>query len=80
MVLSERDICQIMVKSTLTSVEVEKICLDIDSEIAIVSKNLAQLNIKKATRQSFKPHEFKSNRKRLAQLLGCANYLNKLVF
>ena len=30
MVLSERDICQIMVKSTLTSVEVEKICLDID--------------------------------------------------
>ena len=80
MVLSERDIRQIMVKSTLTSVEVEKICLDIDSEIAIVSKNLAQLNIKKATRQSFKPHEFKSNRKRLAQLLGCANYLNKLVF
>jgi ribosomal protein L29 len=78
MVLSERDICQIMVKSTLTSVEVEKICLDIDSEIAIVSKNLAQLNIKKATRQSFKPHEFKSNRKRLAQLLGCANYVKQI--
>ena len=78
MVLSERDICQIMVKSTLTSVEVEKICLDIDSEIAIVSKNLAQLNIKKTTRQSFKPHEFKSNRKRLAQLLGCANYVKQI--
>jgi len=78
MVLSERDICQIMVKSTLTSVEVEKICLDIDSEIAIVSKNLAQLNIKKATRQSFRPHEFKSNRKRLAQLLGCANYVKQI--
>ena len=78
MVLSERDICQIMVKSTLTSVEVEKICLDIDSEIAIVSKNLAQLNIKKATRQSFNPHEFKSNRKRLAQLLGCANYVKQI--
>jgi ribosomal protein L29 len=78
MVLSERNICQIMVKSTLTSVEVEKICLDIDSEIAIVSKNLAQLNIKKATRQSFKPHEFKSNRKRLAQLLGCANYVKQI--
>ena len=78
MVLSERDICQIMVKSTLTSVEVEKICLDIDSEIAIVSKNLAQLNIKKATRQSFMPHEFKSNRKRLAQLLGCANYVKQI--
>ena len=67
-----------MVKYTLTSVEVEKICLDIDSEIAIVSKNLAQLNIKKATRQSFKPHEFKSNRKRLAQLLGCANYVKQI--
>ena len=78
MFLSERNICQIMVKSTLTSVEVEKICLDIDSEIAIVSKNLAQLNIKKATRQSFKPHEFKSNRKRLAQLLGCANYVKQI--
>ena len=78
MVLSERDICQIMVKSTLTSVEVEKICLNIDSEIAIVSKNLAQLNIKKATRQSFRPHEFKSNRKRLAQLLGCANYVKQI--
>lgn len=78
MVLSEREIRQIMVKSTLTSVEVEKICLDIDSEIAIVSKNLAQLNIKKATRQSFKPHEFKSNRKRLAQLLGCANYVKQI--
>ena len=80
MVLSERDIRQIMVKSTLTSDEVGKIRLDLDSEIVIVSKNLAQLNIKKATRQSFKPHEFKSNKKRLAQLLGCANYLNKLVF
>jgi hypothetical protein len=48
MVLSERDIRQIMVKSTLTSDEVGKIRLDLDSEIVIVSKNLAQLNIKKA--------------------------------
>ena len=50
MVLSERDIRQIMVKSTLTSDEVGKIRLDLDSEIMIVSKNLAQLNIKKANR------------------------------
>ena len=42
MVLSEREIRQIMVKSTLTSDEVGKIRLDLDSEIVIVSKNLAQ--------------------------------------
>ena len=55
-------------------IDIEKI----EVEISIISKELAKLNVKTTTRQSFRPHEFKSNKKRLSQLLGCVNYMNRL--
>jgi len=39
------------------------------NEILFVKKELFELRLKKATRQDFKPHSFKHNRRRLAQLL-----------
>ena len=41
----------------------------LEKEIIHVSQELVNLRVKKATRQEFKPHEFKRNRRRLAQLL-----------
>jgi large subunit ribosomal protein L29 len=41
----------------------------LEKEILQVSQELINLRVKKATRQEFKPHEFKRNRVRLAQLL-----------
>lgn len=38
-------------------------------EIILVSQKLVNLRVKKATRQEFKPHDFKRNKVRLAQLL-----------
>nr|YP_009420331.1 ribosomal protein L29 [Cryptomonas curvata]ASO75819.1 ribosomal protein L29 [Cryptomonas curvata] len=38
-------------------------------EIIQVKKQLFDLRLKKATRQSFKPHLFKHNRRKVAQLL-----------
>ena len=41
----------------------------LEKEILRVSQELVNLRVKKATRQEFKPHEFKRNKVRLAQLL-----------
>ncbi|CCP38127.1 50S ribosomal protein L29 (plastid) [Chondrus crispus] len=41
----------------------------IEARIIEIKKDLLQLKIKKATRQSFKPHIFKHKRHELAQLL-----------
>mgnify|MGYP001109139238 FL=1 len=66
-------------ESELISLETKNLCIEkIEVEISIISKELAKLNVKKTTRQSFKPHGFKSNKKRLSQLLGCVNYMNRL--
>jgi len=78
MSLSSEDIKKIIVNTELTSLEARNLCLEIGLEISIIAKELAKLNVKKTTRQSFKPHEFKSNKKRLSQLLGCVNYMNRL--
>jgi large subunit ribosomal protein L29 len=39
------------------------------NEIVSTKKQLFELRLKKATRQSFKPHLFKHNKRRIAQLL-----------
>lgn len=39
------------------------------AEILDVKKQLFDLRLKKATRQSFKPHLFKHNKRKVAQLL-----------
>jgi large subunit ribosomal protein L29 len=39
------------------------------NEILFVKKELFELRLKKATRQDFKPHNFKHNRRKLSQLL-----------
>ena len=41
----------------------------LEKEIIRLSQELVNLRVKKATRQEFKPHEFKLNKVRLAQLL-----------
>ena len=41
----------------------------LEKEIIHVSQELVNLRVKKATRQEFKPHDFKHNKVRLAQLL-----------
>jgi large subunit ribosomal protein L29 len=38
-------------------------------EIVATKKQLFELRLKKATRQSFKPHLFKHNKRKVAQLL-----------
>ena len=38
-------------------------------EIVATKKQLFELRLKKATRQSFKPHLFKHNKRKIAQLL-----------
>ena len=38
-------------------------------EIVAKKKQLFELRLKKATRQSFKPHLFKHNKRKIAQLL-----------
>jgi large subunit ribosomal protein L29 len=38
-------------------------------EIIATKKQLFELRLKKATRQSFKPHLFKHNKRKIAQLL-----------
>jgi large subunit ribosomal protein L29 len=38
-------------------------------EIIAAKKQLFELRLKKATRQSFKPHLFKHNKRKIAQLL-----------
>jgi large subunit ribosomal protein L29 len=41
----------------------------LNGEILEVKKQLFDLRLKKATRQSFKPHLFKHNKRKVAQLL-----------
>jgi ribosomal protein L29 len=43
--------------------------VDIEEKILELSKKLVDLKMKKATRQSFKPHEFKTTKRELAKLL-----------
>nr|ARO90985.1 50S ribosomal protein L29 [Corynoplastis japonica] len=42
---------------------------EIHKEILLIKKQNLELRFKKATRQSFKSHLFKNNKRRLAQLL-----------
>lgn len=42
---------------------------EVSEQIAEAKKQLFQLRFRKATRQTFKPHEFKHTRHRLAQLM-----------
>lgn len=41
---------------------------EIDNEINLLKKELISLRLKKATRKSFKSHEFKFTRRKIAQL------------
>lgn len=41
----------------------------ITKEIVLSKKQLFELRLKKATRQSFKPHVFKHTKRKIAQLL-----------
>ena len=41
----------------------------LNKEIVNIKKQLFELRLKKATRQSFKPHLFKHNKRKIAQLL-----------
>ena len=49
----------------------------IEKTILGLSKELVELRIKKATRQNFKPHNFKHIKRKLSQLLTVQN-LKKL--
>jgi large subunit ribosomal protein L29 len=50
--------------------ELRKLDSDLlDEKIISIQKELADLRVKKATRQEFKPHVFKQKRLNLAQLL-----------
>ena len=44
-----------------------------EQKILDLAKKLVQLKMKKATRQSFKPHEFKMTKVELAKLLTLQN-------
>lgn len=51
--------------SELKSFDDEKLT----GEVVDIKKELFDLRLKKATRQSFKPHLFKHNKRKVAQLL-----------
>jgi large subunit ribosomal protein L29 len=51
--------------SELKSFDIETLA----KEIVNTKKQLFELRLKKATRQSFKPHLFKHNKRKIAQLL-----------
>ncbi len=54
--------------------EIENLDLEaIEKEIFLVAQELVNLRVKKATRQEFKPHQFKHNKRKLAQLLTIQN-------
>jgi large subunit ribosomal protein L29 len=44
-----------------------------DLETLKLSKDLVELKLKRATRQSFKAHEFKHKKREIAQLLTLSN-------
>jgi len=47
--------------------------VDIEQKILNLAKKIVELKMKKATRQSFKPHEFKSTKRELSKLLTLKN-------
>jgi large subunit ribosomal protein L29 len=47
--------------------------LTIDEKILDLAKKIVQLKMKKATRQAFKPHEFKMTKRELSKLLTLQN-------
>ena len=50
--------------------DIQELNLDlIEKEIVVTKKQLFELRLKKATRQSFKSHLFKYNKRKVAQLL-----------
>ena len=51
--------------SELKSFDIETLAKEIEN----TKKQLFELRLKKATRQSFKPHLFKHNKRKIAQLL-----------
>ena len=56
--------------SSSDSLELKKLDSDaLDEKIILIRKELADLRVKKATRQEFKPHMFKQKKSFLAQLL-----------
>jgi ribosomal protein L29 len=46
---------------------------DIEEKVLILAKKLIDLKMKKATRQSFKSHEFKATKRELSKLLTLQN-------
>jgi large subunit ribosomal protein L29 len=61
----------------LKKAELQNLNLEtIDENILLLSSQLIQLKIKKATRQAFKPHEFKHIKRELAQLFTWKNNKN----
>jgi large subunit ribosomal protein L29 len=51
----------------------------IKEEILTLAKELVELRLKKATRQNFKPHNFKHKKRKLSQLLTLQNSKNLTV-
>lgn len=50
---------------------------DLDNEILTIKKQLFKLRFCRATKETFKPHEFKHKKHRLAQLLLIKSQLEK---
>jgi len=50
---------------------------DLENEILTIKKQLFKLRFCRATKEAFKPHEFKHNKHRLAQLLLLKSELEK---
>ena len=48
-------------------------------EIVAAKKQLFELRLKKATRQSFKPHLFKHNKRKIAQLLTLESQKKQII-
>ena len=46
---------------------------DLENKILSISKELVELRLKKVTRQSFKPHEFKHKKFELSKLITIKN-------
>lgn len=50
---------------------------EIEAELVKIEKDLIDLRLKKATRQQFKPHQFKYLRHKKSQLLTLLNINNR---
>jgi large subunit ribosomal protein L29 len=51
----------------------------LSKEIVEIKKSLFNLRLKKATRQSFKPHLFKHQKRRIAQLLTLESQKKQII-